>query len=87
MYRVTREDFRSETLPPPFQRGLGGLDGLDFVGNVRLDTEIKNTNSVIVTPPSGVPMMLTYDQDIRLAGPADIAVRKMSNGSYLLVIP
>ena len=46
------------------------MDGLDFVGNVRLDTEIKNTNSVIVTPPSGVPMMLTYDQDIKLAGPA-----------------
>jgi hypothetical protein len=54
---------------------------------MRLDTEIKNTNSVIVTPPSGVPMMLTYDQDIKLAGPADIAVRKMSDGSYLLVIP
>ena len=31
--------------------------------------------------------MLTYDQEIKLAGPADIAVRKMSDGSYLLVIP
>jgi len=31
--------------------------------------------------------MLTSDQDIKLAGPADIAVRKMSDGSYLLVIP
>ena len=44
-------------------------------------------NSVVVTPPRGVPMMLTYDQDIKLAGPSDIAVRKMSDGSYLLVIP
>jgi hypothetical protein len=32
-------------------------------------------------------MMLTYDQGIKLAHPADIAVRKMSDGSYLLVIP
>ena len=42
---------------------------------------------MVVTPPYGVPMMLTYDQDIKLAHPADIAVRKMSDGSYLLVIP
>lgn len=87
MYRVPKEDFKNGTLPAPFARGLGGLDGLDFVGNVRLDTEIKNTNSILVTPTSEAPMLLTYDKDIKLAGPADIAVRKMSDGSYLLVIP
>jgi hypothetical protein len=87
MYRLTRKDFMSGHLPAPFAQGLGALDGLDFAGSVRLDTEIKNTNSVVVTPPRGVPMMLTYDQDIKLAGPSDIAVRKMSDGSYLLVIP
>ena len=75
------------TEPAPFARGLGALDGLDFVGNVRLDTEIKNFNAIIVTPPYGVPTVLTYDQDIKIAGPADIAVRKMNDGSYLLVIP
>jgi hypothetical protein len=69
-------------LPAPFAQGLGALDGLDFAGSVRLDTEVKNTNSVVVTPPYGMPMMLTYDQDIKLIGPADIAVRKMSDGSY-----
>jgi len=52
-----------------------------------LDTEIKNFNAIIVTPPYGVPTVLTYDQDIKIAGPADIAVRKMNDGSYLLVIP
>ena len=87
MYRLTKEDFMSGHLPAPFAQGLGALDGLDFAGSVRLDTEIKNTNSVVVTPPRGVTMMLTYDQDIKLAGPSDIAVRKMSDGSYLLVIP
>ena len=87
MYRLTKDDFKNGHLPAPFARGLGALDGLDFVGNVRLDTEIKNFNAIIVTPPYGVPTVLTYDQDIKIAGPADIAVRKMSDGSYLLVIP
>jgi len=87
MYRLTKEDFKSGHLPAPFAQGLGALDGLDFAGSVRLDTETKNTNSVVVTPPYGTPMMLTYDQDIKLAGPADIAARKMSDGSYLLLIP
>ena len=87
MYRLTKQDFKNGTLPAAFATGLGALDGLDFAGSVRLDTEIKNTNSVIVTPPYGKPMMLTYDQDIKLAGPADIAVRKLPDGSYLLVIP
>jgi hypothetical protein len=87
MYRVTKEDFKSGRLPAPFATGLGALDGLDFAGSVRLDTEIKNTNSVVVTPPFGKPMILTYDQDIKLAGPADIAIRKQGDGSYLLIIP
>jgi hypothetical protein len=87
MYRLTREDFKTGHLPAPFAHGLGALDGLDFVGNVRLDTEIMKTNSVVVTPPYGVPMRLTYDQDIKLSGPADIAVRKLVDGSYLLLIP
>jgi hypothetical protein len=87
MYRLTKEDFMSGHLPAPFAQGLGALDGLDFAGSVRLDTEIKNTNSVVVTPPYGVPMMLTYEQGIKLTHPADIAVRKVSDGSNLLVIP
>ena len=87
MYRLTKEDFKSGHLPAPFAQGLGALDGLDFAGSVRLDTETKNTNSVVVTPPYGTPMILSYDQDIKLAGPADIAVRKMSDGSSLFVIP
>ncbi|MCC7549235.1 MAG: hypothetical protein IT532_15870 [Burkholderiales bacterium] len=88
MYRLQASDLGSGKLPEPFARGLGALDGLDFVGTIRLDTEIKNTNSVVVTPmPEGKPYRLTYDQDITLAGPADIAVRKNADGSYLLVIP
>jgi len=88
MYRLTQEDFTSGKLPAPTAQGLGALDGLAFVGDVRLDTEITNTNSVIVTPPGGKPMLLTYDKaDKKLSGPADIAIGKLADGSYLLIIP
>ena len=87
MYRLTKSDFQMGRLPLPFAWGLGALDGLDFVGAVRLDTEIVKTNTVVVTPPFGAPMTLALDKERKLAGPADIAVRKMSDGSWLLVIP
>ncbi len=87
MYRLTKEDFAAGRLPEPFARGLGALDGLDFAGSVRLDTEIKATNTVVVTPPYGKPMTLVFDREKKLAGPADIAVSKQADGSYLLVIP
>jgi hypothetical protein len=86
-YRVTKKDIESGHLPAPFVHGLGALDGLTFAGRVRLDTEIKNSNGVIVTPRSGKPSILAYDQELKLNGPADIAVRKQRDGSYLLVIP
>jgi len=88
MYKIKKADLIAGKLPEPFNRGLGALDGLDFAGSNRLDTEIKNTSSVVVTPLSGTKSyVLTYDQDIKLAGPADIAIRKLSDGSYLLIIP
>lgn len=32
-------------------------------------------------------MMLALDQEQKLAGPADVAIRKMGDGSWLMVIP
>jgi hypothetical protein len=87
MYRLTKDDFMHGRLPEPFATGLGALDGLDFVGTVRIDTEIVSTNSVVVTPAFGKPMTLTYDQERKLAGPADVAIRKLADGSWLMVIP
>jgi len=88
MYHLRQQDFESGTLPRPFQRDLGALDGLDFAGTARVDTEIKNSNSVIVTPFwTNHSYQLTFDRALELAGPADIAIHKMSDGSYLLVIP
>ena len=87
MYRLTKADLQSGRLPLPFAHGLGALDGLDFVGMVRLDTEIVKTSSVVVTPPFGEPMTLALDKERKFAGPADIAVRKQNDGSWLLVVP
>jgi len=86
-YKVSKRDIEKGKLPKPFGSGFGALDGLDFAGKARLDTEIKNTSSVVVTDSKGKAYLLAYDQDIKLAGPADIAVRKQGDGSYLLVIP
>jgi len=88
MYRVRRSDIESGTLPKPFNHDLGALDGLDFAGTARLDTEIKNTSGLVVTPFwSDKSYILTYDRELKLNGPADIAVRKMDDGSYLVLIP
>jgi len=88
MYRLQASDFKTGKLPEPFNRGLGALDGLDFAGNNRLDTEIKNSNGIVVTPLSGkTSYLLSFDKETKFAGPADIAVRKQQDGSYLLVIP
>ena len=88
MYRLTRADFYSGALPKPFNSGLGALDGLDFAGTRRLDTIVRGTNEVVVTPIGGTTTYsLTLDRKIALDGPADIAVHRMADGTYLLLIP
>jgi hypothetical protein len=88
MYRISMNDLIAGKLPAPFQRGLGALDGLQFVGNNRLDTEIKDTNSIVVTPLNGrATFVLTYDKALKLSGPADIAVRQQRDGSTLMIVP
>jgi hypothetical protein len=86
-YKVTRKQIEQGELPKPFGRDLGALDGLDFAGKMRLDTEIKDSNAILVTDARGRTARLAFDQDIKLNGPADIAVRKQRDGSYLLLIP
>ena len=88
MYKVTKSDFMAGTLPPPINTGLGALDGLTFVAGKRLDAVVRNTNGIVVTPlSSGTPYRLTFDKDIQFAGPSDIAVHRMDDGSYLLIVP
>lgn len=85
MYRVTKDDFKAGRLPAPFATGTGALDGLDFAGWTRIDTEIVKTNTVVITTPFGTPKSLQIDK--KLAGPADVAVRKLGDGSWIIVVP
>lgn len=86
MYRLTKADFESGRLPEPFASGLGALDGLDFIGTVRIDTEIVKSNSLVVTAPFDTPKRLNVG-DKKFAGPADVAVRRLNDGSWLVVVP
>lgn len=86
MFMLSAEDFAAGKLPEPIAEGLGALDGLDFAGDIRLDTEIMHTNSVVVTKVGSAPQRLSLN-DTTLSGPADIAVLALENGEYLLVIP
>lgn len=87
MYKLTQGDFQNGTLPEPFAKGLGALDGLTFIGAKRLDTEIRLVNAVLVTAPGEEPRRLVLQPETATPSPADIAVRELEGGETLLVIP
>lgn len=97
IYALTKEDFSGEAaegkLPPPFDRDLGALDGLDFTaGGVMLNTQIRGDipNKLIVHCPGGTATTLVLEPGgswADLAGPADLAVRRAADGSQLVAVP
>jgi hypothetical protein len=90
-WAVTDADFESGTLPAPLAKGLGRLDGCAFtVKGTNLQTEILNTpNSIVVVRPSepSKPYRLALEPDIVLEGPADLNLKTLGDGSYLLFVP
>jgi hypothetical protein len=86
-YKLTQDDFKSGRLPAPIQSGLGALDGLAFLGADRLETWRMQHDQVLVTGPSQRTMRLEFDKQVKLNGPADIAVHRYADGSALLLIP
>jgi len=90
-WAVTDADFESGILPAPLQKGLGRLDGCAFtVKGTNLQTEILNTpNAIVVVRPSepDKPYRLVTDPEIVLAGPADLNLKTLGDGSYLLFVP
>jgi sugar lactone lactonase YvrE len=81
------------TLPAPFDRDLGALDGLDFTdGGTMLNTQIKGDvpTSLTVNCPNQPATQLEIEPSgpmVELAGPADIAIRGLSDGTTLVVVP
>ncbi len=95
IYGVSMADFDGGKLP----RGvladshMGALDGLDFTaGGTMLNTQIRGDipHRLYVNCP-GKPVTTLVLQPgglmAELTGPADIAVRKLDDGSHLVVIP
>ncbi len=82
-------DFEKGIQPDPLFTGLGRLDGLDFtVRGTNIQTEIGGSpNTIVVVPAGGRPHKLILEPDVELVGPADVDIKTLADGSYLLVVP
>ena len=88
-WALTDADFDSGTLPPTLATGLGRLDGCAFtVRGTNIQTEIINNVIVVVHPSDpGKPYRLATEPEIVMQGPADINLKTLGDGSYLLFVP
>jgi hypothetical protein len=88
-WAVGDADFQSGSQPEPLDKNLGRLDGLDFtVRGTCLQTEIGGSpNSIVVTPVGGGSYKLALEPDVVLSGPADIDIKTLADGSYLVFVP
>jgi hypothetical protein len=97
IYALSKEDFDGEAaegkLPPPHDRDLGALDGLDFTaGGTMLNSQIRGDipNKLTVHCPGGMARTLALQPGgtwADLSGPADLAVRRAADGSQLVAVP
>ncbi len=97
IYAFTPEDFTGDAaasgkLPPPVDRDLGALDGLDFTaGGTMLNSQINQGVDAAIyvhCPGQGATKLRIEDgAATELSGPADIAVRRAESGPQLLVVP
>ena len=86
-WAVTDADFDSGTLPAPLEQGLGRLDGCAFtVRGTNLQTEIIS-NVIVVVPQGGKAYKLALEPETTLQGPADLNLKTLGDGSYLLFVP
>lgn len=93
IYALTRDDIANNKLPPPADSDLGALDGLDFTaGGVMLNTQIRSDKpqAITVNCPGAAATILALEPGGTMAdlnGPADLAVRRNSEGAQLVVVP
>lgn len=79
-----------KTLPAPIDGNLGALDGLDFTAqgtmvNTQIRGDIPAKLYVNCIGEEARTLELVPNQE--LLGPADIAIRQMSDGSYMIIVP
>ena len=79
-----------KTLPAPMDQNLGALDGLDFTAQgTMVNTQIRSDMPVglYVNCIGKEAAALELVPNVELSGPADIAIRQMDDGSYMIVVP
>jgi hypothetical protein len=93
IYALTVDDIRNGRLPAPVDRDLGALDGLAFTaGGTMLNTQIRGDMpaSILVSCPGRRASVLSIQptgSTADLTGPADLAVRRLADGTHLVVVP
>ena len=78
------------SLPAPVDGNLGALDGLDFTArgtmvNSQIRGDIPARLYVNCRGQSATTLSLVPHTE--LSGPADVAIREMADGSYMIVVP
>ena len=79
-----------KSLPAPIDQNLGALDGLDFTAQgTMVNTQIRSDMPVAlyVNCIGQEATTLELVPNTELSGPADIAIRQMIDGSYMIVVP
>ena len=79
-----------KTLPAPIDSGLGALDGLDFTENgTMINSQIRGDipARLYVNCIGQEATTLELVPYTELSGPADVAIRQMPDGSYMVVVP
>ena len=79
-----------KSLPAPIDQNLGALDGLDFTAQgTMVNTQIRSDMPVAlyVNCIGQEATTLELVPNTKLSGPADIAIRQMVDGSYMIVVP
>ena len=79
-----------KSLPAPIDGNLGALDGLDFTAQgTMVNTQIRGDipARLYVNCIGQEATTLALVPNTELSGPADIAIRQMDDGSYMIIVP
>lgn len=97
IYALSKDDFTGDAasegkLPPPVDRDLGALDGLDFTaGGAMLNSQIKPDVDVAIyvncPGQSAKKLEIEDGAQAELSGPADLTVHRVEGGEQLVVVP
>jgi hypothetical protein len=97
IYALSKDDFTGDAasegkLPPPVDRDLGALDGLDFTaGGAMLNSQIKPDVDIAIyvncPGQSAKKLEIEDGAQAELSGPADLAVHRVEGGEQLVVVP